>query len=495
MNPKTGKASAFWKRIARPFWELAGRVSVRTKIMGIVLGGTFLLSLTLTLQVRYTLVEILEEELGARGVSIGRDLAARSTDLILVNDLYGLRQLLIETKANNPDLRYAFIADPQGQILAHSFGSGFPVDLAALNTVDPQAYQNTVILQTDEGVVWDIAVPIFDGQAGVARVGLSSQGIQRVLLDLTSQVLLTTSFVLGLSLLAAAFLTFILTRPILELVEATRAVSRADLSHRVRRWADDEIGELAVAFNQMTAELERMEEIRQEREVLRRQLLYNVITVQEDERRRIARELHDSTSQGLTSLMVGLRNLESACDNPQVHIQTQDLRRLTGSLLDDVHNLALQLRPIALDDLGLAAALDRLASDWQKRHHIAVDVAVHLGTQRLPENVETALYRIVQEALANIARHAQARSASLLIERRQNEVVAVVEDDGQGFEAAQMQGHGRLGLLGVQERAELLGGRMTIESTPGQGTSLFVQIPIADQPGESNERKDPHLAG
>ena len=493
MIPAAERAGDVWKKAARPFWELAGRVSVRTKIMGIVIGGTFLLSLTLTLQVRYTLVKILEEELTARGVSISRDLAARSTDLILVNDLYGLHQLLIETKANNPDLRYAFITDQREQVLAHSFESGFPVGLAALNTVAAQYYQNTVVLQTDEGLVWDIAVPIFDGKAGVARIGLSSQGIQRVLLELTSQVLLTTFLVLLLSLLAAAFLTFILTRPILELVEATRAVSRADLSHRVRRWADDEIGELAVAFNQMTAELERMEEIRQERETLRRQLLDSVIAAQEDERRRIARELHDSTSQGLTSLMVGLRNLDSACDNPQVHSQAQDLRQITGSLLDDVHNLALQLRPIALDDLGLAAALERLCSDWQKRHRINIDAVVHLGPQRLPESVETALYRIVQEALANITRHAQARTASLLIERRQNDVVAVIEDDGQGFDPAQVQANGHLGLLGIQERAELLGGRMTIESALGQGTSLFVQIPIPDQPGENNERKDLHL--
>jgi len=475
------KVIQFGQKSIQAIWEIAGGVNVRTKILGIVLGGTLLLSLGLTLQMRTALARIMEHELRARGVSIGRDLAARSTDLILVNDLYALRQLMLETQANNPDVRYVFLLDPRGQVLAHTFGSGFPEGLTQINAVAPQDYQHTVTIQTEEGMMWDVAVPVFEGRAGTVRVGISSQSMRRILFDLTSQVLLTTLAVLGLSLLAAAFLTIILTRPIIELVEATRAVARGDFSRHVRRWANDEIGELAEAFNQMTSELSRMEDLRRERELLRRQLLERVITAQEEERKRIARELHDSTSQTLTSLLVGLRMMETNCAGCAVYNRAQELRQIAAQTLDEVHDLAMQLRPRLLDDLGLAAALRRLVSDWQARHQIMADVLIHLGDQRLPSAVETALYRIVQETLTNVARHAQASSVSVLVERRGKEAVVVVEDDGVGFDPSGEAGGGKehhLGILGMRERAELLGGQLTIESAPGMGTSVFVQIPI-----------------
>jgi signal transduction histidine kinase len=472
-----------WQKLVSRFWDIAGSVNVRTKIMGIVLGGTILLSSVLTLQVIRSLSRVLEDELRARGASIGRDLAARSTDLILVNNLYALRQLLLETQANNPDIRYAFVLDSEGQVLVHTFSEGFPAELSELNQAAPNDYQHTVAVETPEGMVWDIAVPVFGGNAGTARVGISNQGVKRVLLDLTSQVALTTAVVLVMSLLGATFLTFILTRPILDLVDATRAVGRGDFTRRVRRWANDEIGELAEAFNQMTVDLERADEARTERELLRRQLLERVIAAQEEERRRISRELHDSTSQSLTSLMVGLRSLDGICDNPQVHLQVKELRDVTEQVLDDVHTLAVQLRPSVLDDLGLAAALERLAQDWSRRYHIQVDVLVHIGEERLPDSIETALYRIVQEALTNVARHAQARSVSVLVERRTQNVVAVIEDDGLGFDTGLIHGEGHLGLAGIRERAELLDGSLTIESNPGSGTSLYIQLPLAQYTG------------
>lgn len=470
--------TSIWQKFVSWFWDIAGGVNVRTKIMGIVLGGTIFLSMALTLQVHHSLSRVLEDELRARGASIGRDLAARSTDLILVNNLYALHQLLLETQANNPDVRYAFVLDTEGQVLVHTFGEGFPVGLIELNSVAPEDYQHTVSLNTPEGKIWDVAVPVFGGKAGTARVGISNLGVMRVLQDLTSQVALVTAIVLVMSLLAATFLTFVLTRPILELVEATRAIGKGDFSHRVRRWANDEIGELAGAFNQMAVELERADELRTERELLRRQLLERVIAAQEEERRRISRELHDSTSQSLTSLMVGLRTLESSCDVLQVHQHTRELRHVVSQVLDDLHTLAVQLRPSVLDDLGLAAALERLVQEWSRRHRIRTDLVVHIGEERLSDSLETALYRIVQEALTNVARHAQASSVSVLVERRAQSVVAVIEDDGLGFDAAHIRSEGRLGLAGIRERAELLGGSLTIESSPGSGASLFIQLPL-----------------
>ncbi len=476
--------SKYLKKLSWWIWEKIGAVNIRLKIMGIVVGGTVLLSVTLAMQMRYSVGRTMEIQVENRGVSIGRDLSARSTDLILVNDLYALHQLLLETRANNPDVVYAFVLDPSGQVLATTFEGGFPAGLRELNAAQATDHHHTLLINTEQGPVWDIAVPVLDGQAGTARIGLSYNVVKKTVLDLTTQMLLATAFILALSLLAATILVFLLTRPILELVSATRAVADGNFSSHVRHWADDELGELADSFNAMAAELARADEIRQEHELLRRQLIEGVIATQEDERRRIARELHDSTAQNLTSLMVGLKNLVMISDNSQIHSQAQDLRTIAGQVLDDVHNIAFQMRPTALDDLGLPAAIERLVHEWQKCYQIPADSVVHLGSQRLPENIETALYRIVQEALTNVARHAGARSVSVLVERRANEVVAVVEDDGKGLDFADLT-KGRLGVAGMRERAELLGGKMTIESTPKAGTSLFIQIPVPHVEGEN----------
>jgi signal transduction histidine kinase len=460
------------------FWAIAGAVSVRTKILGIVLGLVVLLGVGITIQVRAVLSATLTAQLQEQSVSAARDLAARATDLLLLNDLYALHRLLQETQRNNANVSYAFILDTNGNVAAHTFGDQFPLDLLALNAAAPSDHHHTVILETNEGLVWDTAVPVLDGRAGTARVGLSDAGVRQAVQAITGQLILTTILVSLVGMTAATFLTWILTRPILSLVSATKAVAAGDFSPQVRRWADDEIGDLADAFNQMTGELARMDDLRREREALRRQLLERVITTQEEERKRIARELHDSTSQTLTSLMVGLRVMENTCPDCQIQEQARELRDVAAQTLDEVHALAMQLRPRLLDDLGLPAALQRLAEEWQARHKIPADLLIHIGEVRLPGPVETALYRIVQEALTNAARHAQASAVSVLVERRGEQIIVVVEDDGIGFDATAASGDQHLGLMGITERAELLGGKLTIESTPGRGTSVFVEIPL-----------------
>jgi len=236
-----------------------------------------------------------------------------------------------------------------------------------------------------------------------------------------------------------------------------------------------------------------VQEWRREREHLEQRLMERVIAAQEGERRRIARELHDSTSQSFTSLLVGLRMREA--DGSAIYQRKLgELRQIAAQTLEEVHHLAMQLRPRVLDDLGLPAALERLVFEWQSRLHIPIDLMITPGAQRLPPAVETALYRIIQEALTNIARHASAQSASILVERRQNTVIAVIEDNGIGFDPHHNSNHQRIGILGMQERAKQLGGQLKIESSPGQGTSIFVEIPVDDHETEF-KREETHSAG
>ena len=221
-----------------------------------------------------------------------------------------------------------------------------------------------------------------------------------------------------------------------------------------------------------------------ERDALRRKLL----VVEDEERRRLARELHDEVGQHLTAIGLGLQTLaDVAPPNPEIDRRANDLRRLVATMARELHSLAVRLRPKALNDFGLEAALLTYADEWSARSRIKVDLHAPVHRERLPAAIESAVYRIVQEALTNVARHSRATCASVAIERRDGQVVVVIEDDGVGFEhdvrgAAPSEGGG-LGLVGMQERAALLRGSIEIESAPGRGTSLFVRIPIERESG------------
>jgi signal transduction histidine kinase len=206
--------------------------------------------------------------------------------------------------------------------------------------------------------------------------------------------------------------------------------------------------------------------------------LRRVVEGQELERKRLARELHDETGQALTSILLGLRSIEDATrDNPQVRESVLALRELVVSTLHDVRRLAVELRPKALDDFGLVPALERLAETFAEQTEVDVHVQATLGEERLDPEIETALYRIVQEALTNVVKHAQAQTISVVLTKKGDSVTALIEDDGQGFDPSQGVGDG-LGLLGMRERITLLRGRVAVESSEGSGTVVVVEVPI-----------------
>jgi signal transduction histidine kinase len=208
---------------------------------------------------------------------------------------------------------------------------------------------------------------------------------------------------------------------------------------------------------------------------VQRDSLRRVFEGQELERRRLARELHDETGQALTSVLLGLKAVETADDVPAALGQ---LRELVVGTLQDVRRLAVELRPKALDDFGLLPAVDRLVETFRAATGIDVQFESRLGEQRLPSEVETTLYRVVQEALTNVAKHAGARSVSVLLVRRDASATAVVEDDGEGF-TSDDEAEGGIGLAGMRERLALLGGRLIIESDPATGTTVAAEVPLA----------------
>lgn len=224
----------------------------------------------------------------------------------------------------------------------------------------------------------------------------------------------------------------------------------------------------------------------QETASLRQRLLAFAFSVQEAERRRIARDLHDSLGQSLTSLLVGLRTIEESSLDPKVIEQIQELRRIGADTHDDVRRLARGLRPSLLDDLGLLPALERYLDEIASTHHIQTELNQNCKTTvRLPDEVETAAYRIVQEAITNSIRHGGATLVRVDMQCNPQKLTIRIQDNGKGFDvSAAMKANNSsspFGLLSLQERAFLLGGVASIISRPNIGTTIQVSIPLAPQ--------------
>jgi signal transduction histidine kinase len=215
----------------------------------------------------------------------------------------------------------------------------------------------------------------------------------------------------------------------------------------------------------------------------RRELLGQVIAAQEAERARVSRDLHDDVGQALTSVLLGLRLVEDAVAAPDLdadHARSRvaDLRELVADALRRTRQLAFDLRPTVLDDVGLVPALQRLKEDTSARTGLTVELDTSaLGLdERLTAGSETVIYRVVQEALTNVVRHASASTASVTLAARDGNMRVLIEDDGIGFDPSQRSVRDHLGIEGMQERAELVGGTLSVTSTPGGGTTVVLEV-------------------
>lgn len=205
-----------------------------------------------------------------------------------------------------------------------------------------------------------------------------------------------------------------------------------------------------------------------------------ILNAHEEERKRIARELHDDTAQAITSILVRLRLLERSAEQEEVQRNVEELRELTSGALDSVRRMAMDLRPASLDDLGLVPALQSYADKFSQSTPIAVSLEVDGLGRRLPRDVELVLYRVFQEALTNISRHASAKTVIVRLERSHNVVSLVISDDGVGFDPGELsptEGTG-LGLFGMRERLTLVGGVAEVESKKGEGTKIVARVPL-----------------
>jgi signal transduction histidine kinase len=207
-----------------------------------------------------------------------------------------------------------------------------------------------------------------------------------------------------------------------------------------------------------------------------------LVKTQEEERRALSRELHDEVGQSLSAALVGLSNLAAAAragKNGQVQQEVGSLRRIFEDSVKTVRNITLLLRPSMLDDLGLVPALEWQAREVSRHSHLQVNISADQVSDQLPEELKTCIYRLVQEALHNVVRHANARTVRIVAQQEAQRILLSIQDDGQGFNPATSRG---LGLLGMEERVKDLGGAMRIGSEPGGGTLISVQLPCTPLP-------------
>jgi signal transduction histidine kinase len=255
--------------------------------------------------------------------------------------------------------------------------------------------------------------------------------------------------------------------------EAVGIIAVHDKLGRDARFSDEDL-RLAEIFAARAAVAVSLSQ-RVARDTVRR-----VVEAQETERRRLALELHDETGQALTSILLGLKSVRAASDAREAERAEADVRALVVQALQDVRALAVELRPSALDDFGLAPALQRLAETFSDRSGIEAIVETSLDG-RLPSEIETTLYRVVQEALTNVVKHADATRVSIVVASQGSSAAVTIDDDGVGFDEATIRGDA-LGLLGMRERLALVGGTLAVESSPEAGTTLAARVPLSSRP-------------
>jgi two-component system CheB/CheR fusion protein len=273
---------------------------------------------------------------------------------------------------------------------------------------------------------------------------------------------------------------------VLTFVDITEGQVAQDAVRKARESLEERVRERTALLDATNTTLRQEVHTHQRVERERQQLQRLLLNAQEEERRRISRELHDEIGQQIPALMLSLRALESEDDPERSAAKLRELRAWIERFGDEIHQVALKLRPAALDDLGLARALSSYVEAWTARTGIAAElVAVGIEEQRLPPLIETTVYRIVQEAMTNVVRHASAKTVSVSVERRGETVLAIVEDDGVGFEPGALVGAGvaHIGLAGMRERATIVGGEFTVASHAGAGTTVRVRLPIPADPG------------
>ena len=456
--------------------------SLRAKIMGLVVGLLLILAAAAIFQTKLSIDPFLNQQLDTQGISTAKYIADRSPEYIYRWDLFKLYTLVRDARNSNDNIRYIFIVDSEEKVLVDTFGNALPSGLLNANQVGASEADHVSVIDTEEGLIRDIALPISGGKLGTVRIGMSVKAITKAKTALLTGIVLVTFSVILLGIFCAYLLSRILAAPYRRMMEATKIIAAGDLSYRLPEWnIQDEGGRLTQAFNGMIEKMEVSAHQIEELSIMRRGLAEKVMRLQEKERLHLARELHDETGQSLASLRLGLKYAEEAPSREDMKTRLKDVRQFLDETFEGIRRLVTELRPFVLEEGELGQAIKRYAQDYEKRFGIEVDLTVADIPKELSSETASSLYRIVQEVLTNVARHAQASQVSIILNTHMGDINLTIEDNGIGFNVLEVMAkraeNRKFGLFGIQERVMAFGGTSQIESAPGQGTTIYIKVP------------------
>lgn len=445
-----------------------------------------------------TASNLIEDQMEKRGAELASYICALSSNDILLDDRYALSDRINKTKRNTDDVRYIIVTDSAGRILAHTFDDQFPSGLPVLLVKNSNSVQTVELpgsgryrvdkYDSNEGLIREVVWPVENGDIGYIRVGLSERQTEQVLNRRVNDFIIAILLLSLLSAVGATYMAFVMVRPLRSLTQAAEQIGHGNFAVKAVVVSQDEVGKLALVFNDMVRKLQekQVENIRlveelKLKEALRADLIRKLFVIQEDERKHLSRELHDETGQLLASLLAYMKLLLSKLKEEAQKDLLQKARDVAIHALGSLRKIAVDLRPPVLDDLGLAAAMLKYIQTFSEQQGIRVHVEMPEGKTDLGSEISLALYRILQESLTNIARHADAENVYISLLDSSEEISLIIKDDGIGICNAAEQETKRqkngLGIYGMTERAELLGGTMKLESIYGTGTTVYVTLP------------------
>jgi len=466
--------------------------------MGIVVVVGLATIITINLVVEGVVRGVIEQN----GLAMAGTMAGNLADSFLDGELVSVKSALENEIVSNNYVVYAYILNRDDGTVVDTFSHGFPEQL--LRVDPPLGTDLSVVKPLDIAghLVLDVGVPLVSGLNTIElHIGLNESALLTPLSRISRIILAMTLLGSIIGGVAALLLGRLITGPLEQLTRQAILIGEGNLDRQIQLNTRDEVGNLARSFNMMTVQLKRtIETLRGrnqelslltlklgEREEQLGKLWHKVVSAQEDERKRIARELHDETAQSLATIAVGLKSVEEIIpiDQARGMLFLGQLRNMTGQVLKELHNIVYNLRPTILDDVGLIAALRWYAETRLGRGGVDVDVQVVGINRRFPMGLETTLFRVGQEAISNIFKHAQAHKVILFFELKERSLTMRIVDDGRGFDSegiwSDVDERPHLGLLGMRERVGLCGGTIDFASGLGKGTVVTVKLELSGE--------------
>ena len=387
---------------------------------------------------------------------------------VYFQDRVALEEALSGTRQDK-DVAYVIVRDTAGNQLA-----AFHPERGQAASIARQSPGGSV---SADGSLYEVMAPIRERDRELARlyIGISLARLNRQISSTRLGIGALGGLIIAASFIAVIFISNLLTRPLRHVARAAGQIAAGDLDHRLPVGGNDEIGQLAGSFNEMASRVaERDASLRQSHEQLR-VLSKRLLSVQEQERVRIAREVHDELGQALTALKIDLQQL--GVRHAAVEESLRPLAKTIDGIIDLVRRIATDLRPSILDDLGITAALEQQLRRVRESTGMKTTLTVS-EEPSLDMLTGVTLYRIAQEGLSNIMRHADATEVEVSLAVSEGTAELSIRDNGRGISAEKISAPQSLGLIGIRERAELLGGNVHIEGRDGEGTVLTAVLPL-----------------